>query len=174
MYLLAQRVRARSGQEGINAFFHRHELLARDLASLREMLPEQNPGQLVSQDIQVPPPGNHVRSYLDIVTFEETSNREIVACASRLLLRAIHEPLPWSLVEGACLFQFGLEQALLTRWSEEMAELLRAALKVRGPLSRRPARLRGPAARAPVGPAAAFEDERAARGVERAQSPSTR
>lgn len=132
MYLTAQRVRSRqSGQEGVNAFFHSHGTHTWHEEPPPELLPEQEPGELVHEHIEVPPPGNAVRSYLDIIAPDEITTPQIVEKARRLLDGAEARALPWNVAFGNCLFRFGLEQALLPRWNEELGALLRAALQVR-------------------------------------------
>ncbi len=139
MYLTAQRVRSpRTGDEGVNAFHYSHGGLDWLDQPVPRPLPEQDPGELRAQRIVVPPPGNHVLSYFDIVTPDTTSNSQITE-ALRHLLDAAESlgPFPWSRDAGRCLFRFGLEQAMLSRWNWELAELFRAALLVRQSLSGR-------------------------------------
>ena len=76
MYLTAQRVSAPGDERtGINTFLYKHEgadtgidWSAPDLVRIAEELP----GRPSSSDIHVPPGGNVVRSFLDIVTRDST------------------------------------------------------------------------------------------------------
>lgn len=82
MYLAAQRVRSGS-RTGINAFLYRHppgEIPWRDPARVVE----QMPGELVSQDIEMPPGGNEVLSFLDVVAGEAVPKLAIVDQAEKL------------------------------------------------------------------------------------------
>jgi hypothetical protein len=128
MYLAAQRVRAPSGREGINAFFYRHGRVWLGPPP-PEVLPEQDPGELVHTYIEVPPPGNRVRSYLDVVAPDGTSSAELVRWARDLLTMVEQRPLPWVVAGGDCVVHFGLEKALLPSWNAELGGLLRAALR---------------------------------------------
>jgi hypothetical protein len=73
MYITAQRVRSSSGgaREGVNAFLNLHretETVSEDWDNPSlERLADTNPGVLVDQLCDVPPGGNRVRSYLDVV-----------------------------------------------------------------------------------------------------------
>lgn len=131
MYLAAQRVRSPAGQEGINAFFYVHGPHAWSGDPPPEVLPENNPGELVAQRLQVPPPGNRVRSYLDIVAPDGSSDVWLVGVLRHLALDAALHPLPWNVVHDGCLCRFHLEQALLPRWREELARLLQSAILAR-------------------------------------------
>ena len=126
MILTAQHVRSRSGAEGDNAFCRLHgpyEWTAppEDLAS----------GELVNREISVPPGGNSVRSYLDIITPDETSTHEIRNAVVQFLNQSQGQPFPWIGSVGRCTFRFGLELGLYNKWSAEFHRLLLAALAVR-------------------------------------------
>jgi hypothetical protein len=81
MYLTSQRVSA-PGEErtGINTYLYRHEeAVARidwDRPDLARIV-DEFPGTLVAHAAELPPGGNLVRSYLDIVTSEATSVDEV-------------------------------------------------------------------------------------------------
>src|SRR5262245_46590782 len=76
MYLTAHLVRSQDGAEGINAFLHLHgaEFLWPDDAVA---LADTHPGTTVLRQTSVPPGGNHVRAYLDILAPDRTPPREI-------------------------------------------------------------------------------------------------
>lgn len=128
MYLAAQRVRASSGREGINAFFYRHGRVWLG-APPPDVFPERDPGELVHEYIELPPPGNRVRSYLDIVAPDDTPSAKLIGRARDLLGTGEQRPLPWSILDGDSLVRFGLDEALLPSWNAELGALLRAALR---------------------------------------------
>lgn len=128
MYLAAQRVRAPSGKEGINAFFYRHGRVWLGNPP-DDVLPEQDPGELVSMQLEIQPSGNRVRSYLDLVAPDETPSVQLVRLTRDLMRNADLHPLPWGIVIGDCLVRFGLDEALLPNWNAELGALLRAALR---------------------------------------------
>ncbi|MBM4354707.1 MAG: hypothetical protein FJ109_13120 [Deltaproteobacteria bacterium] len=76
MYVTAQRVRARTGAEGINAFRHVH--CGEEWADLSwgppdiAVISEGKPGKLVAATCDVPPGGNSVLSYLDVAAPDGT------------------------------------------------------------------------------------------------------
>ena len=77
MYLTAQRVRSEN-RTGVNVLLYRHspslDVSALDPASIVET----DPGELVSAGIAVPPGGNAVISYLDVVAAESLRTETIV------------------------------------------------------------------------------------------------
>src|SRR3954471_18891648 len=113
MRLTAQHVRTSTGVEGINAFCRLHgpyEWTApppEDLAA----------GELVNQAISVPPGGNTVRSYLDVIAPDEAPTQEIRNAVVQFIDRSRGRPLPWAGAIGRCTFRFGVEQGLHASWS---------------------------------------------------------
>src|SRR4051812_4485674 len=77
MRLVAQRVQSALGQQGINAFYYAH---GPDVW-LDKPPPEiaQSPGHLLNAHVEVRPPGNSVRSYLEIVAPDGVANGKIEA-----------------------------------------------------------------------------------------------
>lgn len=131
MYLTAHRVVSPTNQrEGVNAFVYRHEALDWDAAPPVE-IPEHNPGTLVAQSISVPPPGNRVRSYLDIVAPNDSRWAEVHVALMAFLGRERHKALPWRGRSGRCYFELGMEHQLAPRWIGELAILYRAAQALR-------------------------------------------
>lgn len=129
MYLTAQRVTSQHGDEGINSFYYVHS---------REWqggppsgIPDQDPGVLVGQSVMVPPPGNRVRSYLDLVTSDDASWDEIRPAFITFVSEMQLHPLPWSRVVDRCFFRVGMESALAQQWQREIANLYRAAQTAR-------------------------------------------
>ena len=130
MYLTAQHVRSLDGREGINAFHYLHgPHLWQGLPP--QGIPDQNPGTLTAQAIVVEPPGNRVRSYLDVVAPDETAWSEIRTGFITFVSEAQRRPFPWLGVSGRCFLRVGLEQSLANQWHREIAELYRAVQAVR-------------------------------------------
>ena len=137
MYLTAHHVISPSAaQEGINAFLYLHNRSTWRVPPPE--IPDQNPGTLTHRMIAVEPPGNRVRSYLDVVAPDDADWTEIrqgfiqfVSCAQR-------NPLPWTAVVGRCLFRCGLERSLVPTWQLELHRLYSALESIkRNPVSRR-------------------------------------
>ena len=131
MYLTAQRVHSpATGNEGINAFFYVHgPHIWQGLPP--QGIPDQNPGELVAETVVIAPPGNRVRSYLDVVAPDETPWTEIRPAFMAFVSDAQRRPLPWVGIFGRCFFRLGVEHALAQRWQREIADLYRAAQAVR-------------------------------------------
>ena len=133
MRLTAQRVRSwQTAAVGINAFFYTHGGYTWHLDVPREVWPENDSGELVRQNISIPPPGNHVLSYLDLVAPDERSDMWLAQQVQRCASNAELYVLPWNVITpDGLLCRFHLEQARLSRWQQELSELFRAALLVR-------------------------------------------
>jgi len=133
MLLTAQRVQNPAGLEGINAFCNLHgpyDWFGEPPAGI----PDTNPGMRVNDNVIVPPGGNRVRSYLDIVAPDETPTTEILAAVRRFVMAVRTDSLPWAATVGRCTFRFGLDLGLEQQWATEFQELLEAALRVRSPV----------------------------------------
>lgn len=112
MYLTAHRVVSPvSLDEGINSFLYLHGPHTWQGVPPTDA-PDTNPGALVAKQIVVPPPGNRVRSYLDVVAPDETPWAEVRQSFIRFLAEAQREPFPWTGVDGRCLFRIGLDAGL--------------------------------------------------------------
>jgi hypothetical protein len=123
MYLTAQRVVApRSKETGINAFLYAHA--GRHWHVPPSDIPDRDPGRLERKNIVVKPPGNRVRSYLDIVAPDDLNAEELQRRLMTFLRRMQGSPLPWEAVEGPCLFRIGMDAELAKAgWSREVAAL---------------------------------------------------
>lgn len=77
------------------------------------------------------PPGNRVRSYLDIVAPDDTPWTEIRSAFIAFASDAQALQMPWSGVVGRCLFRVEMDAALASQWQAELAELYRVATTVR-------------------------------------------
>jgi hypothetical protein len=127
MILIAQHVRAKAGDAGINAFCRLHG--PREWTDPRP--DDLDAGELVNQVLSIPPGGNNVRSYLDVIAPDETPTQEIRNAVVQFVDRSRGRPLPWTETIGRCTFRFGVEKGLHERWPEEFRKLLLAALTVR-------------------------------------------
>jgi hypothetical protein len=85
----------------------------------------------VNQTISLPPGGNDVRSYLDVIAPDETPTQEIRNAVVPFVDRSRGRALPWAETIGRCTFRFGVEQGLHASWPEEFRRLLLSALSVR-------------------------------------------
>lgn len=131
MYLTAHHVVSPTDhREGVNTFLYRHEALDWDAAP-PVGIPEQNPGTLVARTISVPPPGNRVRSYFDIVAPDAARWLEVRDALLEFLAREQRKPLPWRGPSGRCSFELGMETQLSPRWIGELAILYGAAQALR-------------------------------------------
>ena len=132
MYLTAQNVRSPKGVEGINAFHYSHGATYAWQGLPPEGIPDKNPGTLVAETINVlPPGGNRVRSYLDVVAPDGTPWSEIRPAFIAFVSEAQRGPFPWIGVSGRVFFRIGIELALAQTWQREIAELYRAVQAVR-------------------------------------------
>lgn len=131
MYLTAQHIRSpMTGHEGINAFYYQHgPHVWQGLPPLG--IPDENPGELTAQTVTIAPPGNRIRSYLDLAAPDETSWPEIRPAFIAFVSEAQRRPFPWEGIFGRCFFRLGMDRALAQQWQHEVAELYRAVQAVR-------------------------------------------
>lgn len=121
MYYCAQRVQSHDGTQGINAFLYLHGSYEWDGRPPLELAPERDPGVLADSTIEVPPPGNRVRSYLDIVAPDSTPMNNIARAALS------HPPVAKLPVDWVCAnvwCRFGADLALAPQWRHELQRLL--------------------------------------------------
>jgi hypothetical protein len=130
MLLTAQRVRSAAGEEGVNAFCNLHGSFIWE-GEPPAGIPESNPGEPANQSIAVPPGGNLVRSYLDVVAPDETSTWEILGAVQQFIVVMRGRHLPWNGTIGRCTIRFGIDLGLEPAWVEEFRRLLVAAMQVR-------------------------------------------
>lgn len=120
MYACAQRVRRQSNAaEGINAFVSLH---GEKSWPAEGILPEQDPGVLEYQDLQVVPPiGNRVRSYLDLVAPDGTPPNVLITAALRPPTVVERFPVVW--MHGPVWCRLAVEGALAHGWRQELRAL---------------------------------------------------
>ncbi len=125
MYATAHRVVSpTTSAEGINAFHYLHGEYEWEGAPPPEFMPETNPGTLLNDSVAVPPPGNQVRSYLDVVAPDGTALREIERALADIASRDAPSSFPAIWTSGRFWFRFGLEFALVPVWRQELELLL--------------------------------------------------
>jgi hypothetical protein len=113
-------------REGVNAFLYLHAGQAWEHLSPADV-PSQNPGTLLAQSITVPPPGNRVRSYLDIVAPDEVRWEDVHVGLMEFVGRLQSSPLPWAGESRNGYFRVGMDLGLSSRWQKELAVLYRSA-----------------------------------------------
>lgn len=130
MYLTSHHVVSRTtGEDGINSFLYSHG--ASTWRAPPPDIPDENPGILLAKSISVAPPGNDVRSYLDIVAPDEAPWNEVRIGFMAFVGSAQRGPLPWAGVSGRCYFRLGMVFALAREWQKELAVLYRASQALR-------------------------------------------
>ncbi len=135
MYLTSHHVVSPSGEhEGVNTFLYLHG--AYTWTQLPPEIPDKNPGTLTAQSISVRPPGNRVRSYLDIIAPDETRWDEVRVGLMDFVGMSQRSPFPWSGQSGRCSFRLGMEIGIASQWQKELAILYRAsqALRLANPI----------------------------------------
>lgn len=131
MFLAAQRVVSPTTKRGgINAFLYSHRGLTWTSAP-PSGLDDQFSGVLIDQSISVPPPGNRVRSFLDITAPDDLPWPEVRSAFMRFLAEKQQEDLPWVGDVDVCRFKVNMELALAAEWREELAKLYRFAEALR-------------------------------------------
>ena len=124
MYVTAQHVRSPiTGGEGVNAFYYLH--------AGTPALPEVNPGILMRKLVSIDPPGNRIRSYLDMIAPDGTELSVLRYALSALITSCQTFPLPWQSSTGDVLVRFGVDMGLANQWRSELAHLHRAIEAVR-------------------------------------------
>ena len=130
MYLTSHHVIApRTGYEGVNSFLYLHGAFTWDFPP--PDMPDQNPGTLVAQSISIPPPGNRVRSYLDIVAPDEARWDEVRIGLMDFVGQSQRNRLPWAGASGRCFFRLGMESGIAQSWQKELATLYRSSQALR-------------------------------------------
>jgi hypothetical protein len=131
MFLVAQRVVSpTTGRDGINAFLYSHPDGIWSGPPPQEILTLES-GRLINQLISVPPPGNRVRSFLDIAAPDDLQWPSIQADFVTFASPRQASPFPWTATVGSCHFGLSMEEELAKAWKEEVANLYRMALTLR-------------------------------------------
>jgi hypothetical protein len=128
MHLIAQRVQSSQGQEGINAFCYLHG----PIGWSEGPPPDLPPGKLANSRMEVPPPGNRIRSFLEVRTPDVTPSRQVLRAVIDSIDPFQNKSFPLDVLSGDVSFQFDLDLALAPAWRQELEFLLHHALSVRG------------------------------------------
>lgn len=128
MYVTAHHVRRHPGEpreaEGINAFVHLHGpafTLPRDA----RYVPDNQPGREVVdlRDVTVPPGGNEVRSWLDVVAPDGTDISLAKGALDQARVALAEDRLPLVVQHGEVTIRFGLVFGLYAVCAEEFDRL---------------------------------------------------
>lgn len=129
MYITAHLVKSRDQREGINAFLHVHGASfawPEDAASL----PEMTPGTTVLHRTDLPPGGNQVRAYLDILAPDRAPRAEIEQALTTFSRDLRERRNPTVFHHGAVTIRLGVEPALEGLRSQHLEMLTRLALQL--------------------------------------------
>jgi hypothetical protein len=127
MYLTAHHVVSPATQrKGVNTFLYFHDGQAWEHLSPPDV-PQQNPGILRAQSISVAPPGNRVRSYLDIVAPDDVRWEDVHVGLMEFAGRRQSGPLPWAGESRTGYLRVGMDSRLSSHWQKELAILYRSA-----------------------------------------------
>jgi len=129
MYITAHLVKSGDQHEGINAFLHVHggSFTWPDDAS---SLPETTPGRTALHRTDLPPGGNQVRAYLDILA-PDRSPRVAIEQALEALSQDLRERRnPTVFHQGTVTIRFGVELGLAGLRAQQLEMLTRPALQL--------------------------------------------
>ncbi|MEK7270836.1 MAG: hypothetical protein AAB215_07865 [Planctomycetota bacterium] len=131
MYVTAQRVEDTKDRkkQGINSFLYSHGPQSWTGAPPAGVLPDADPGELVASDIHLPPPGNLVRSYLDVVAPDGTP---IQAISDAVAALPDPEAVPITWTAGPIWCQFAVDAAMAGEWRGEIRILLDRIVALHG------------------------------------------
>lgn len=121
MLLSAQRVRSVQGLTGINLYVYRHAAGAWDTSNLDVL---EQAASLESQDFEVPPGNNDVRSYLDIFAPEGTHAADIARVAASIRGGPDPSSFPAVVAVDTIVFRLGLVFGLVPSWRNELTDLV--------------------------------------------------
>ena len=128
MYATAHVVR-RDTEEGLNVFLHVH---GEDFAWPAEAssLPEVQPGRVVVRRVDLPPGGNRVRAYLDVLAPDGTPLSEIQSALRALARDLCERRNPTVFEAGRVTIRFGVESSLERLREEQLETLANSVLAV--------------------------------------------
>jgi hypothetical protein len=137
MYVTAHLVRSKEGDEGINGFLHVHGPRfpwPKDAAPLADT----NPGEVVHRRIDLPPGGNQVRAYLDVLTPDESARDEIERALAGFARDLGERRNPTVFTQGAVTIRFGVELGLERLRAQQLDMLAHVTLRLLDEYLRRP------------------------------------
>lgn len=120
MYWAAHRVRSPEGEEGINAFSHRHGPGFRWPVEVSQIaaLPETDSGKQIAEHVQVEPGGNSVLSYLDVLAPDGTPQDVILRALDVFSARVSECANPTLAQVGPVVFRFLANRRSIRREDE--------------------------------------------------------
>ena len=126
MKLAAQRVmHPDTRAQGINAFYYSHGM---SVWSGRPP-PELGHGELQASHRGLPPGGNQVLTYLDIVAPDETPTATVLQAFADVCHR--RDPPPFAMTVGNCTFESNMVPTFRRGWRQELVELFNLAISIR-------------------------------------------
>lgn len=127
MFLTAQRVVSpKDGSQGINAYCYTHEPETLADGDMTAAL-DRPPGLMVRERVVIPPPGNRVRSFLDVVGPNSGTLSEAREAFEEFKGELPHgHSVPWSGLARGWAFRFLCESALVPVWERELGLLFEA------------------------------------------------
>lgn len=129
MYVTAHLVRSSAGDEGINAFVHVHGVQfpwPEDAAPLADT----NPGKIVYRRVDLPPGGNQVRAYLDVLAPDDSARDVIEGALARLAADLEERRNPTVFTQGKVTIRFGVEPGLERLRAPQLHMLAPIALRL--------------------------------------------
>lgn len=129
MYITAHLVKSIDQREGINAFLHVHgtSFAWPDDAS---SLPETTPGETALHHTDLPPGGNQVRAYLDILAPDRTPRGAIAQGLTALSHDLRERRNPTVFRQGVVTIRFGVEPGLEGLRAQQLEMLTRPAMQL--------------------------------------------
>jgi hypothetical protein len=125
MKLTAQRVtQPATGVHAIHAFYFTHQ----SYFWVGPPPPELGHGLLTDSHVPLGAGGNHVLTYLDIITPDETPAATILRVFAQLYDQ---HPPPFRTQIGNCTFESSMISAFASVWRAELAQLYDAAIAIR-------------------------------------------
>ncbi|MCW5802154.1 MAG: hypothetical protein KIT31_07185 [Deltaproteobacteria bacterium] len=129
MYLTAHLVRSRDGEEGINAFLHLHGA-AFVWPQEAARLPDTNPGDTVRSQTSLPPGGNSVRAYLDILAPDGTARNKLEQSLMAFARDLSERRNPTVFHHDIVVIRFGVELGLEGLRAQQLDMLVPAAMRL--------------------------------------------
>ena len=131
MYLTAQRVVSHKNQSGINIFLHMHkdgkQPIMENISTITYVA-EINTGDIVDENCELPPGGNRVKSYIDIVSSNDITQDIIENTIKMAKSKISSAELPFQQIIGSVGIRFGAEIGLYEIVSQEYDDLTNAAV----------------------------------------------
>lgn len=133
MYLTAHRVEDAAGRQGINAYCHRHgPEFPWPVDAWR--LPQDNPGEQQDSREELPPGGNRVCSFLDVLAPDGTDVGQLRSALESLWLELVAAesvdgvtdptlPNPLGFRKGDISLRFGVDSSLMSMRALELTAL---------------------------------------------------